>query len=167
MRCCCRSYGWKPASLSNVPTPLRAGFVPQQVLEHLRFFQYDTNGCNFLPDRYNGAARRQAGVVMVTPSVPPQRLPVNLVRSGRKQPQREHCVPGCGWWGCLHNAPGLRSQGLPKFSMISFFAPGSVNVPRCPSVVRSRVFLPLIGTVRSDSRAGCPFFLRSCASGTC
>ncbi len=41
---------------------------------------------------------------MVTPSVPPQRLPVNLVRSGRKQPQREHCVPGCGWWGCLHNA---------------------------------------------------------------
>src|SRR3546814_14511877 len=41
---------------------------------------------------------------LVTPSVPPQRLPVNLVRSGRKQPQREHCVPGCGWWGCLHNA---------------------------------------------------------------
>jgi len=29
---------------------------------------------------------------------------VNLVRSGRKQPQREHCVPGCGWWGCLHSA---------------------------------------------------------------
>ncbi len=41
---------------------------------------------------------------MVTPSVPPQRLPVNLVRAGRQQPQREHCVPGCGWWGCLHNA---------------------------------------------------------------
>jgi hypothetical protein len=63
------------------------------------------NGCNFVSDRYNGAARRQVSVVMVTPSVPPQRLPVNLVRSGRKQPQREHCVPGCGWWGCLHNVP--------------------------------------------------------------
>jgi len=34
---------------------------------------------------------------MVTLSVPPQRLPVNLVRAGRQQPQREHCVPGCGW----------------------------------------------------------------------
>jgi len=31
----------------------------------------------------------------------------HLVRSGRKQPQREHCVPGCGWWGCLHNAPRI------------------------------------------------------------
>jgi len=39
---------------------------------------------------------------MVALPVPPQRLPVNLVRSGRKQPQREHRVPGCGWWGCLH-----------------------------------------------------------------
>ncbi|CAI8958102.1 hypothetical protein EMIT0P176_70092 [Pseudomonas sp. IT-P176] len=27
-----------------------------------------------------------------------------LVRSGRKQPQREHCVPGCGWWGYHLNA---------------------------------------------------------------
>jgi len=35
----------------------------------------------------------------------PNMLACHLVRSGRKQPQREHCVPGCGWWGCLHNAP--------------------------------------------------------------
>ena len=49
---------------------------------------------------------------MVTPSVPPQRLPVNLVRAGRQQPQREHCVPGCGWWGCLHNAPPCRTPSV-------------------------------------------------------
>ena len=59
-------------------------------------------GCNFVQDRYNGAVRHMTSRVVVAPSVPPQRLPVNLVRSGRKQPQREHCVPGCGWWGCLH-----------------------------------------------------------------
>lgn len=59
-------------------------------------------GCNSLSDRYNGAARHMASRVVVAPSVPPQRLPVNLVRPGREQPQREHCVPGCGWWGRLH-----------------------------------------------------------------
>ena len=64
-----------------------------------------TSGCKLAPDRYNGAARQLVSVVMVTPSVPPQRLPVNLVRSGRKQPQREHCVPGCGWWGHHLNEP--------------------------------------------------------------
>lgn len=58
-----------------------------------------SNGCKLAQDRYNGAARQLVSVVMVTPSVPPQRLPVNLVRAGRQQPQREHCVPGCGWWG--------------------------------------------------------------------
>ena len=46
------------------------------------------SGCNFSLSRYNGAARRQAGVVMVTPSVPPQRSAVNPVRPGREQPQR-------------------------------------------------------------------------------
>jgi len=81
------------------------------------------SGCNFSLSRYNGAARRQAGVVMVTPSVPPQRLPVNLVRSGRKQPQREHCVPGCGWWGCLHNGP-IETPPL----KISVKAPDQVSV---------------------------------------
>ncbi|CAI8946164.1 hypothetical protein EMIT0P258_60093 [Pseudomonas sp. IT-P258] len=49
-------------------------------------------------------------VVMVTPSVPPQRLPVNLVRAGRQQPQREHCVPGCGWWGYHLNAMRVFSR---------------------------------------------------------
>ncbi len=44
---------------------------------------------------------------MVALSVPPQRLPVNLVRSGRKQPQREHRVPGCGWRGRLHFRPAI------------------------------------------------------------
>jgi len=57
---------------------------------------------------------------MVTPSVPPQRLPVNLVRAGRQQPQREHCVPGCGWWGCLHNAPPCRTSSVSHPS--SFFS---------------------------------------------
>lgn len=55
---------------------------------------------------------------MVTPSVPPQRLPVNLVRAGRQQPQREHCVPGCGWWGCLHNAPSCNTLQNPTIKPV-------------------------------------------------
>ena len=54
----------------------------------LLIFLIRANGCNFVSDRYNGAARRQVSVVMVTPSVPPQRSTVNPVRPGREQPQR-------------------------------------------------------------------------------
>ena len=65
---------------------------------------------------------------MVTPSVPPQRLPVNLVRSGRKQPQREHCVPGCGWWGCLHNAQAFVRK-VCQFSTIPIIS--LIDIDRC------------------------------------
>ncbi len=37
-------------------------------------------------------------------SVLPQHQPVDSVRSGRKQPQQETCVPGCSWQG-LHQFP--------------------------------------------------------------
>ena len=42
----------------------------------------------------------------------PSMLACHLVRSGRKQPQREHCVPGCGWWGCLHFKKSSIAQGF-------------------------------------------------------
>ncbi len=54
---------------------------------------------------------------MVALSVPPQRLPVNLVRSGRKQPQREHRVPGCGWRGRLHFRPAIFRTPPPLLSV--------------------------------------------------
>ena len=42
--------------------------------------------CKLRASRYNGAARRLAGVVMVVLPVPPQRAAVNPVRPGREQP---------------------------------------------------------------------------------
>lgn len=82
---------------------------------------------------------------MVTPSVPPQRLPVNLVRSGRKQPQREHCVPGCGWWGYHLNVllqPRWQSPAHPRcqlhllnpavFARRAFLGPGFLLLSASP-----------------------------------
>lgn len=46
------------------------------------------NCCKLLISRYNGAARRQAGLLWWALPVPPQRSAVNPVRPGREQPQR-------------------------------------------------------------------------------
>lgn len=88
---------------------------------------------------------------MVTPSVPPQRLPVNLVRSGRKQPQREHCVPGCGWWGYHLNVllqPRWQSPAHPRcqlhllnpavFARRAFLGPGFLLLSASPPKKKCR-----------------------------
>jgi len=46
------------------------------------------SGCKLPISRYNGAARRQAGLSWWALPVPPQRSAVNPVRPGREQPQR-------------------------------------------------------------------------------
>jgi len=66
---------------------------------------------------------------MVALPVPPQRLPVNLVRSGRKQPQREHCVPGCGWQGCLHLQTGSGRIFLNIASALGIYRSGVFCYP--------------------------------------
>ena len=115
-------------------------------------------GCNFASDRYNGPARCQASVVMVTPSVPPQRLPVNLVRSGRKQPQREHCVPGCGWWGYHLNALLLPLGQSPAHPLCQ---QRLLNPAVCcpPSASRSRVSSAVCLPPQNIAAAVCCAFL--------
>ncbi len=41
----------------------------------------------------------------------------NMLRSGRKQPQREHRVPGCGWRGRLHFRPAIFRTPPPLLSV--------------------------------------------------
>jgi len=57
--------------------------------------------CQIELARYNSLQGQAETSSMVLLLVLSQHEVVNLVRSGRKQPQRWICVPRCGWWKCL------------------------------------------------------------------